>query len=140
MALLLTPFARAYCCRRRRRDTENRVRRRKIKVLLQMIAYIFRKINDNLCFNVQESLKAKTRNFPTFSAVKTLYFSLLPRRNSMYWKLLVVNSPGIQQTTILSFILSEFILWQRQNDNSHLTFFFSFLFLNLILFDFCQNQ
>lgn len=70
--------------------------------LLQMITNVFfRKINDNLCLSVyfhQESLKKENVGsiFHCHNGV-----SLLPRWSSMYWKLLVVNSPGTQATVFL---------------------------------------
>lgn len=61
--------------------------------------------------------------------------SLLPRRKSMYWKLLVVNPPGIQ-TTIFPILLStersKLSFLSSWHDNSFIHLIFSFFSLNLI--------
>lgn len=97
-------------------------------LLLRMITNLFfREINDNLCFN---SRIIKERN------VGNIFFchngiSLLPRRKSMYWKLLVVNPPGTNDNFPIPLCtLTKFPFLARQ-------FFYPFnFFLSLFKFDF----
>lgn len=121
---------------------------------LQTITNLFfRKINDNLCLNVcfhrQKSLNSENV-LPSSSQRCTAPAKL----KSMYWKLLVANSPGTQATVSFHFILQFYIAPQSCSSEVFIfmarqflpflipfNFFFTrFVSLNLILFDFCQNQ
>lgn len=116
-------------------------------ILLQTIAYIFfRKINGNLCSSVAPSgiIKKGEAEFSNVCRCQKPSQSVdcFVPESSMYWKLLVVNSPGI---SIDNFPLSSsspafYGSTIPFSFFTHLIFFPRFLFLNLILFDFCQKQ